>query len=168
MVSRPWNLKTGNWKRASDMVRWVILHAVPYIRKSLRLENTQENLQSRMPGSESERRGRFFDGLGSNIVVQYSVGPIITLRGPNTAREYVDGLDNQVHPIILPLFSNNDAVFQDDNAPTHSHGLKSVQVNFTIFPSQHTQDFNIIDPLWSVLETGVRNRFPSPTCLKPH
>jgi hypothetical protein len=26
--------------------------------------------------------------------------------------------------------------------------------------------FNIIEPLWSVLETGLRNRFPSPTSLK--
>jgi hypothetical protein len=25
---------------------------------------------------------------------------------------------------------------------------------------------NIIEPLWSVLETGVRNRFPSQTSLK--
>jgi hypothetical protein len=34
-----------------DMVRRIILHAVPYIRKSLLLESTQGSLQSRMPGS---------------------------------------------------------------------------------------------------------------------
>jgi hypothetical protein len=39
------------------------------------------------------KRGRFCDGLGSNIVVQYSVGPIITLHGRITAREYVGRLD---------------------------------------------------------------------------
>jgi hypothetical protein len=38
----------GNWKRACNMVRWVILNTVPYIRKSLRLENTQGNLLSPM------------------------------------------------------------------------------------------------------------------------
>jgi hypothetical protein len=27
---------------------------------------------------------------------------------------------------------------------------------------------NTIEPLWSVLETRVRNRFPSPTSLKQH
>jgi hypothetical protein len=27
---------------------------------------------------------------------------------------------------------------------------------------------NIIEPLWSVLETRVRNRFPPPTSLKGH
>jgi hypothetical protein len=54
----------------------------------------------------------FCDGLGRNIVVQYSVGPIITLHGRNTAREYVDRLDNQVHPMIQTLFPNNGAVLK--------------------------------------------------------
>jgi hypothetical protein len=47
----------------------------------LHLKNNQGSLQSRMPGSNSKIRGRFFHGLCSNIVVQYSVGPIITLHG---------------------------------------------------------------------------------------
>jgi hypothetical protein len=68
------------------MVRWVVLHTVPYLGKSLRLENTQKCLQSALHGSNSETQGQFYDGLGSNIVVQYSVGPIITLHGQITAR----------------------------------------------------------------------------------
>jgi hypothetical protein len=51
--------------------------------------------------------GRFSDGSGSNIVVQYSVGPIITLHGRITAKEYVDKLGNQVHPMIQTLILNN-------------------------------------------------------------
>jgi hypothetical protein len=47
----------------------VVLHADPYIMKSLCLENTQGSLQSGMPGSNNETQGRFCDGLGSNIVV---------------------------------------------------------------------------------------------------
>jgi hypothetical protein len=62
-----------------------------------------------------EHGGGFCDGLGSNIVVQYSVGSIITLYDRITAREYVDRLGNQVHPMIQMLFPNNDAVYQDDN-----------------------------------------------------
>jgi hypothetical protein len=42
---------SDSWKRARHMVRWVVLHAVPHIRKSLRLENIQGSLQSGMPGS---------------------------------------------------------------------------------------------------------------------
>jgi hypothetical protein len=74
-----------------------------------------------MSGSNSETRGRFCDGLGSNIVVQYSVGSIITLHGQITAREYVDRLGNQVYPMIQMLFPNN-TVFQDGNAPIHTAG----------------------------------------------
>jgi hypothetical protein len=63
-------------------------------------------------------------GLGSVMVWAaislYSVGPIITLSGRITLRKYVDRLDNQVHPMIQTLFSNNDAVFQDESAPIHS------------------------------------------------
>jgi hypothetical protein len=55
-------------------------------------------------------------------MVQYSVGPIITLCGLITAREYVDELDNQVCPMIQMLFLNNSALFQDDSAPIHTAG----------------------------------------------
>jgi hypothetical protein len=70
---------------------------------------TSGSLQSGMPGCNSETQGRFCDGVGSNIVVQYSVGPIINLHGRITAR---DRLGNQVHPMIQTLFLKNDAVFQ--------------------------------------------------------
>jgi hypothetical protein len=56
-----------------------------------------------MPGSNSETQGRFCDGLGSNILAQYSVHPIITFMA-----EYVDRLGNQVHPMFQTLFPNND------------------------------------------------------------
>jgi hypothetical protein len=48
-------------------------------------------------------------------VAQYSIVHIITLHGRITAREYVDRLVNQVHPMIQ-TFPNNDALLQDDNA----------------------------------------------------
>jgi transposase len=48
---------SDNWKCTCDMIRRVILHAVPYIKKSLRFENAQGNLQSGMPDSNSELGG---------------------------------------------------------------------------------------------------------------
>jgi hypothetical protein len=78
-----------------------------------------------MPGSNSETQGRFYDGLGSSILVEYSIGHIITLHGRITSREYVDRLGNQVHPMIQALFLNKDADFHDDNAPIHT--AESVQ-----------------------------------------
>jgi hypothetical protein len=138
----------------------------------LRLENTQGSLQSGMPGSNSETRGKFCGGLGSSIMVQNSVGPIITLHGRITAREYVNRLGNQVHPMIQMLFSN-DAFFQDDSTLIHTAG--TVQSLFEEHEGQfqhlrrpaQSADLNIIEPLWSVLETTFRNRFPPPTSPKP-
>ena len=50
----------------------------------------------------------------------YSAGPIITLNGGITASDYVDIVGNQGHPVVQMLFSNNDAIFQDDNSPIHT------------------------------------------------
>jgi hypothetical protein len=52
----------------------------------------------------------------------YSVGPTVTLHGRITAKEYVDRLSNQVHPMIQTLFPNNDECIQIDNAPIHTGG----------------------------------------------
>jgi hypothetical protein len=125
-----------------------------------------------MPGFSSKTRERSYDSSGSNIVVQYSVSPITTLHGRITARECVDRLDNQVHPMIQTLFPNNDAVFQDDNAPIHIAGTaqswleeREVELQHLPWPAQ-SPDWNITEPLWSVLETRVRNRSPPTTSLK--
>jgi hypothetical protein len=69
----------------------------------------------------------------------YSVCLNITLHGLITAREYVDRLGNQVHPMIQTLFLNNNAVSQDNRQTQlelFSHGLKSMKVNSNIFPGQ--------------------------------
>jgi hypothetical protein len=76
-----------------------------------------------MSGSSNETQGEVHDGLGSSIMVQYFVGPIIiSLYGRTTAREYVDRLGNQVHPMSQTLFLNNNSVFQDDSDPIHTGG----------------------------------------------
>jgi hypothetical protein len=78
---------------------------------------------------------RFCDGLASNIVVDYFVGPIITLHGQITARKYVDRLDNEVHPMIQSYFRTT-IQFSKMTVPPFmqlelfSHGLKSMKVNF--------------------------------------
>jgi hypothetical protein len=105
------------------------------IRKGLRLENTQRNLQSGMPGSNSEIRGRFCDGLDSGAVFCW---PHHYPSWPNPCKEYVDRFGNQVHHMTQTtqtLFPKNDAVFLDDSVPftqleLFSHGLKSMNVNF--------------------------------------
>jgi transposase len=77
-----------------------------------------------------------------------------------------------VHPIIQTLFQNNNVVFHDDNAPIHTDGTVQSwfeehegELQHLPWPSQ-SPHLNIIKPLWSVLETRVRKRFPTPTALK--
>jgi hypothetical protein len=69
---------SDNWKRRRDMVSELSFTLFP----------------------TSGMWGRFYDGLGSNIVVEYSVFFIINLHGRITAREYVGTLGNQVYPVI--------------------------------------------------------------------
>jgi hypothetical protein len=71
-----------------------------------------------------------------------------------------------------PDFPNNDTVFQDDIPPMHT--ARSVQSWFEehedalehlLWPAQ-SPHLNNIEPLWSVLESRARSRFPPPTPLK--
>jgi transposase len=74
--------------------------------------------------------------------------------------------------MIQTLFLNSDAVFQEDNAPIHTAGI--VQSLFEEHEGElqhlpwpaYSPHLNIIEPLWSRLESRVRKKFPSPTFLK--
>jgi hypothetical protein len=116
--------------------------------------------------------GRFCDGLGSNIVALYPVSPIITLHDRITARQYVDRLGNkcilwsrrysrttmqftkrrqcplQTTGTVLSWFAGHEGELQHLPSPAES------------------PDLNIIEPLWSVLETRMRNKFPPWISLK--
>ena len=82
----------------------------------------------------------------------------------------VDILGSQVHQMVQVLFPNNDAIFQD-NLPIHT--ARSVHSWFEQHEDalQHllwlaqSPTLNIIESLWSVLESRMRSRFP-PLSLK--
>jgi hypothetical protein len=100
-----------------------------------------------------KHRGMVCDGLGNNIVVHYSVGSIITLHNRITAREYVDRLGNQVHPMIQTLFPNKYAIFKDDIAPIHTAGTGQSwfeehegELQHLPWPAQ-SPDLNTTEPL---------------------
>jgi hypothetical protein len=94
-----------------------------------------------MPHSNCETWSQICDELGSNI--QYSAAPVLTLNDQITASDYVDILGNQVHPLVLVLLPNSDAVIQDD-LPIHTArsvfflSLRSIKMHYNIFSGQHT------------------------------
>ena len=77
----------------------------------------------------------------------------------------MDILGSQVHPVVQVLFPNNDAIFQDD-LPIHT--ARSVQAWFEQHEDalQHLlwlaqlPTLNVIESLWSILESRMRSRFP--------
>jgi len=83
----------------------------------------------------------------------------------------MDILGSQAHPMVQLLLTNNDAIFQDDSLPIHT--ARSVQSWFEEHEDvlQHLlwlaqlPTLNFLEPLWSVLESKVRSRFP-PLSLK--
>jgi hypothetical protein len=92
-------------------------------------------------------------------MVQWSVDPIITIHGRITEREYVERLDNQVHFMIPTLFPNKNTVLQDDSAPIYTAGIVQPWFEEHEGELQHlpwsaqSPDLNVIEPLWSVLES---------------
>jgi hypothetical protein len=70
------------------------------------------------------------------------------------------------------FFNNNYAIFQDDNSPMYTARRFQSWFEEREDALQHLPwtaklaDLKLIDTLWSVLEIGVRSRYPSPSSLK--
>jgi len=82
-------------------------------------------------------------------ITWYSADPIIILNGQITASDYVDILGSQVLQFLRMI------VHPYTNPEVFSLGLRSMKIFL-----------NIIEPLWSVIDSGVRSKFPSPSSLK--
>jgi hypothetical protein len=130
MVSRPWNWTSDNWKRAHDMVRWVVLHAVPYF----------------MFGEHPRKPTILFcDGLGSNIVISILLVSLLPFMTELLQGSTWTGWVIRCIPWSRRYFWRTMQFSKDDNAPSYTagtvHSLKSMKVNFSIFPGQHNHLF---------------------------
>jgi hypothetical protein len=136
---------SDNWKRARDMGTWVFLHALHYVSRSLRLENTQRSLQSGMPGSVTTVQHG-----GSSVMVWTTISwysillvPLLPLMAellqgctwtgwvirciPWSRRYFPTTI--QFSTMTMPPFIQLELF---------GYGLKIMKVNFTIFPGQHS------------------------------
>jgi hypothetical protein len=125
---------SDNWKRAHDMVRWVVLHAVPYIRESLRLGNTQGSLQSC-----SVLVWAAISWYNSILLVPLLPFMAELLQGSMWTGWVIGCIPWSRHFWTTMQFSKHD------NAPIYTpgtvHSLKSMKVNLSNFPGQHNHLF---------------------------
>ncbi|KAF2351051.1 hypothetical protein FHG87_018193 [Trinorchestia longiramus] len=97
-----------------------------------------------------------------DAISRFSVGPMITLQGHITTKNYVNILTSQVHPMVQTLLTHGDRVFENDKTPVHTSHI--VQNWFSEHEGDLSHiswlpqlpDLNIIEPLWSTLERKVR------------
>jgi hypothetical protein len=154
---------SDNWKRLHVMVRWVIFHVVPYIRRSLHLKNTRGSLQSRIHCSNSETLVRFCVGLVSNIMVTFHGQFLQGTMWTGWIIRYIVGSKGYFQR-TAEFFKVKMSSFTQ--LELFSYGLKSIKMDLNIIHGQYNhQSWTTLNHS-SVLETRVRNRFPPPTSLK--
>jgi hypothetical protein len=130
-----------NWKCARDMVRWFVLHAVPYIRTSLHLENIQGSPQSGMPGSNSETQGGSVMVWAAILWYSILLIPLLLFMAElvqgSTWTEWVI----RYIPWSRRYFGTTMQFSMTTMPPIHEsatvHFFKTTKVNFNIFPGQH-------------------------------
>jgi hypothetical protein len=117
-----------------DMFRWIIPHLEEFTFGDHLIWNTSSN---------SEKQHNEGSVMVWAVISWYSLSPITVVLFTQNYWNGVHGqLGNQVHPKIWMLFLNNRAVLKDNNVQftqmgLFSHGLKSMKLNFNIFPGQH-------------------------------
>jgi hypothetical protein len=164
---------SDNWKHTRDMFQWVVLHTIPYIRKSLNLENTKGSLQFGMPGSNGKHRGGSV--MVWEAILWYGM-PLVPLL-PFMAELLQEGSTWTGWVIrCIPWsrrYFRTTMQFSEMTMPPFtwlellSHGSKEHEGELQHLPWwAQSPDLSITEPLSSVFETRVKNRFPPPTSLK--
>ena len=98
---------------------------------------------------------------GGSVMIQEaisgkSVGPMVSFQSRTKSQVYLKISSDEIHPMAAELFSEGNAIFQDDNAPIHTtkivseqHEEHSGEVEHLIWLPQ-PPDFNIIENLWCI------------------
>ena len=84
------------------------------------------------------------------------------MHGRINSNDYLNILGDHVHPMVQALFLDGDGIFQDDNVPIHNAQIVNFwyrkhesEIEHMEWPPQ-SQDLNIVEHLWRVLERQAR------------
>jgi hypothetical protein len=142
---KPGHQATGNMRVIWSDESFFMLFPISYV---WRTPNEAYNLECPVP--TVKQRG--VCGMVWAAISWYSIGPIITLHGQITAREYMDRLGNQEHSMIQTL-PNNNVVFQNDNALIQTAGNVQLwfeeyegKLQYLLWPAQ-SPHLNSTEPL---------------------
>ncbi|GFY32465.1 DDE_3 domain-containing protein [Trichonephila clavipes] len=102
----------------------------------------------------------------STVMLWFFARPIVTMKGKIPGEKYREILADQVHPMKQSLLPAKGGIFQVDNAPFYAAGIVQSwfdeymdNAKHLLWPTQ-SPNLNIIEPLWSILELLVHNRYP--------
>ena len=92
------------------------------------------------------------------------IGRLKLVSGMMNGTKYIDVLENQMLPSARSLFSDDDWIFQDDNAPCHcakkvQHWYGTHKVEHMDWPAQ-SPDLNPIENLWNRVSCIVDKNKP--------
>ena len=95
-------------------------------------------------------------------ITYHGIGTICVVDGNINAEKYISVLDENLWPVILRHFADNNYIFQDNNAPVHRARIvqdfrRNNQLKSMNWPAQ-SPDLNIIENCWWRLKRELQKR----------
>lgn len=111
---------------------------------------------------EARRAKPSYEVMIWGCISWHGVGTITAVNGNINAEKYQQVLNDDLWPVIVRHFSNEQYIFQDDNAPVHR--ARSMQdfihrngIRTMSWPAQ-SPHLNIIENLWLLLKRKLQAR----------
>lgn len=89
------------------------------------------------------------------------VGTITVVDGNVNAQKYIDILEEQLWPVVVRHFPEDNYLYHDDNAPVHRARIvqdykRENNIHSMVWPAQ-SPDLTIIENMWLRLKRELRN-----------